>query len=205
MHITDLLPAGKWAELEKELSEKFGVNCAVNDAAGTRVSGQAFWGNALCPKIQGHKPAASMICSQLSQFIMRELAEKREPVAEQCDAGMTKYAVPVVVNGEFLGAVADRTSGSERYNALCAVFLLQVVERELALSADAVARQWRELAHLTGTEPSAEEPYAAFCAAARAGRLDAQWDAAVAFALHQVIDKVRVTNPDHLDPRHREQ
>ena len=106
--------------------------------------------------------------------------------------------------GEFLDGVANRTSGSERYNALCATFLLKVVERELALSADAVARQWRDIQHLTGAEPSATEPYAAFCAAARAGRLDAQWDAAVAFALHQVIDKVRVTNPDHLDPRHRD-
>lgn len=42
---------------------------------------------------------------------------------------------------EFLGGVADRASGSERYNALCAVFLLQVVERELATGADTVARQ----------------------------------------------------------------
>ena len=105
MHITDLLPAEKWAELEKELHEQFGVNCAVNDASGARVSGRAFWGNALCPRIQGHKPAAGMICSPLSQYIMRELAENGEPVVEQCDAGMTKFAVPVVVKGELLGAV----------------------------------------------------------------------------------------------------
>lgn len=104
---------------------------------------------------------------------------------------------------EFLGGVADRASGSERYNALCALFLLQVVERELATGADTVANQWRDLERLTGTLPAAVAPYAAFCADARAGRLDAHWDEALAFALRQVIDKVRVTNPAHLEPEHR--
>lgn len=105
--------------------------------------------------------------------------------------------------GEFLGEVANRAGGSERYNALCAVFLLQVIERELATGADTVVRQWHDLQCLTGTAPAAREPYAAFCADARAGRLDGQWDEAVAFALRQVIDKVRVTNPAHLEPEHR--
>lgn len=105
---------------------------------------------------------------------------------------------------EFINGVAGRSSGGERYNALCAAFLLKVVERELAASTLAAQSQMRELARLTGAEPSVTEPYAAFCASARAGKLDAQWDAVVAFALRQVIDKVRVTNPDYLEPMHRE-
>ncbi|MBI2783388.1 MAG: hypothetical protein HYX64_04815 [Gammaproteobacteria bacterium] len=105
---------------------------------------------------------------------------------------------------EFINGVAGRSSGSERYNALCAVFLLKVIERELAADTLAAQSQMRELARLTGAEPSETEPYAAFCASARAGKLDAQWDAVMAFALRQVIDKVRVTNPDYLEPMHRE-
>jgi hypothetical protein len=105
---------------------------------------------------------------------------------------------------EFISGVAGRSSGGERYNALCAVFLLKVVERELAADTLAAQSQMRELARLTGAEPSVTEPYAAFCASARAGKLDAQWDAVMAFALSQVIDKVRVTNPDYLEPMHRE-
>lgn len=105
---------------------------------------------------------------------------------------------------EFINGVAGRSSGSERYNALCAVFLLKVVERELAAGTVAAQRQIRELARLTGEEPSMTEPYAAFCASARAGKLDAQWDDVMAFALRQVIDKVRITNPDYLEPMHRE-
>lgn len=104
---------------------------------------------------------------------------------------------------EFIHGVADRGSGSERYNALCAVFLLKVVERELAAGTLAAQSQMREVARLTGEAPSATEPYAAFCARVRAGELDAQWDAVMAFALRQVIDKVRITNPDHLEPMHR--
>ena len=105
---------------------------------------------------------------------------------------------------EFINGVAGRSSGSERYNALCAVFLLKVVERELGAGTLAAQRQIRELARLTGEEPSVTEPYAAFCASARAGKLDAQWDDVMAFALRQVIDKVRITNPDYLEPMHRE-
>ncbi len=105
---------------------------------------------------------------------------------------------------EFIDGVASRSSGGERYNALCAVFLLKVVERELAADTLAAQSQMRELARLTGAEPSVTEPYAAFCASARAGKLDAQWDAVMAFALRQVIDKVRVTNQDYLEPMHRE-
>lgn len=105
---------------------------------------------------------------------------------------------------EFINGVAGRSSGSERYNALCAVFLLKVVERELAAGTVAAQRQMRELTRLTGEEPSMTEPYAAFCASARAGKLDAQWDDVMAFALRQVIDKVRITNPDYLEPTHRE-
>ncbi|MGB5146416.1 MAG: DUF6285 domain-containing protein [Porticoccaceae bacterium] len=105
---------------------------------------------------------------------------------------------------EFINGVAGRSSGSERYNALCAVFLLKVVERELAAGTLAAQRQMRELARLTGEEPSMTEPYAAFCASARAGKLDAQWDDVMAFALRQVIDKVRITNPDYLELMHRE-
>ncbi|MGD9984316.1 MAG: DUF6285 domain-containing protein [Porticoccaceae bacterium] len=105
---------------------------------------------------------------------------------------------------EFINGVAGRSSGSERYNALCAVFLLKVVERELAAGTLAAQRQIRELARLTGEEPSMTEPYAAFCASARAGKLDAQWDDVMAFALRQVIDKVRITNPGYLEPMHRE-
>lgn len=105
---------------------------------------------------------------------------------------------------EFIGDIADRSSGSERYNALCGVFLLKLVERELAADTLAAQSQMRELARLTGAAPSETEPYAAFCAAARAGDLDAQWDAVMAFALRQVIDKVRVTNPDYLEAMHQE-
>lgn len=104
---------------------------------------------------------------------------------------------------EFINGVAGRSSGSERYNALCAAFLLKVVERELAAGTLAAQRQIRELTRLTGEEPSVTEPYAAFCASARSGKLDAQWDDVMAFALRQVIDKVRITNPDYLEPMHR--
>jgi hypothetical protein len=105
--------------------------------------------------------------------------------------------------GEFARGVAARSAGRERYDALCAAFLADLVGRELAAGEVPARRQRAALRELLGAEPDPERPYAAFCRRARAGELDDRWPQAFAFALRQVIDKVRVTNPDYLEPDHR--
>ncbi|MFZ5653393.1 MAG: DUF6285 domain-containing protein [Pseudomonadota bacterium] len=104
---------------------------------------------------------------------------------------------------EFAQGVAARTCGRERYDALCAAFLLEVAGRELAAGDGPARHQVAQLRELLGAEPDPERPYAAFCRRARAGELDDRWPQAFAFALRQVIDKVRITNPDYLEPDHR--
>ncbi|GMU46861.1 MAG: hypothetical protein AMXMBFR26_16430 [Porticoccaceae bacterium] len=100
--------------------------------------------------------------------------------------------------------MAARSAGSERYDALCAAFLVEVVGRELAAGEAPARRQQAALSELLGS--SADQPavsYGEFCRRMRCGALDHDWERAFAFALGQVIDKVRVTNPHHLEPDHR--
>lgn len=104
---------------------------------------------------------------------------------------------------EFAQGVAARTAGSERYDALCAAFLLEVVDRELAAGDGPARRQAEQLRELLGGKPDPRQPYRDFCQRVRNGELDRDWQHAFGFALHQVIDKVRITNPDYLEPDHR--
>lgn len=104
---------------------------------------------------------------------------------------------------EFARGVAARSSGSERYDALCAAFLVEVVGRELAAGTEPLLRQQAALHALLGAAPDVAQPYGEFCRRVRAGELDEEWEHAFDLALHQVIDKVRVTNPAYLEPEHR--
>jgi GTP cyclohydrolase FolE2 len=104
---------------------------------------------------------------------------------------------------EFARGVAARSMGSERYDALCAAFLVEVVDRELAAGTAPLLRQQAELSALLGAASAPQRLYEDFCRRVRAGALDADWERAFDFALHQVIDKVRVTNPAYLEPEHR--
>lgn len=112
---------------------------------------------------------------------------------------------------EFAEGVARRTSGAERYDALCAAFLMGVVQRELMLAGrqdDDQLAQLRSLlagqSELDLQELALPELYRIFSKNVRQGRYDNDWQSAFDFAFGQVVDKVRVTNPDHLEVEHRE-
>lgn len=104
---------------------------------------------------------------------------------------------------EFVTSVLDKLDDQERYHALCANYLLNIVEREFALGReidDAAAAQLRAF---LGVEAPLPELSTRLCAAIRGGECDARWDEAVALVLDQVVAKVKVTKPEYLDPRHR--
>lgn len=100
--------------------------------------------------------------------------------------------------------VAERSKGSERYDALCAAYLLGAVARELTLGREQERVQHEKLTALTNTSGSLTEMYEIFCRNTRAGGYDEKWNEAFEFALQQTIDKVAVSNPQHLNTIHRE-
>jgi len=104
---------------------------------------------------------------------------------------------------ELLEGIANKSKGSERYDALCGAFLLSVVDRELDFGARQDESQSGELQQLLGREGSLSDLYQQFCQQVRGGELDEQWPAAFDFAFKQVIDKVSVTNPKYLAEMHQ--
>ena len=105
MKLTDLAPLDKWIELEKDLHKKSGLDVNVFDTKGYRISEFKNWANRLCPEIKATDKGQSFICAPAHMNIATLAMRSKQPVIEECDAGMLKLVVPIFSNEEYVGAV----------------------------------------------------------------------------------------------------
>lgn len=105
MTLLDIMAPEQWETLEKELHALSGMNAAVFDAEGRRVTGFVKWANSLCPAIKGHPDGVAAICAVANRVVSARAAGTGLPVVEECDAGLAKIAAPVMVRGDCLGTV----------------------------------------------------------------------------------------------------
>ena len=103
MEMTDILPAEGWAKLEQDIYERYGVSAHAHTAAGAPFSGRELWGNRLCPRLRQNKSAGTSICAVVNQAVRTESRLESKTVITDCDAGFMLIAVPVIVEGEFIG------------------------------------------------------------------------------------------------------
>jgi len=103
MKLTDLLSSEGWAQFEKELFERYAMNCTVYDTTGVGITGKPRWCNRLCPEIKANPDSLAAICAPGNQNFMAQARQTERPVIGECDAGLVKIAVPIFVNGDFLG------------------------------------------------------------------------------------------------------
>lgn len=104
---------------------------------------------------------------------------------------------------EFIDGVTPGLDGQDRYHALCTNYLLGIVEREVALGDGIDREEAAALAAFTGRSEALAAGYAALAREIRAGVHDERWEALAALLLGHVVNKVRVSKPDHLHPMHR--
>src|SRR5512143_156283 len=105
MDLTDIAPLERWMELEHDINERSGLDANVFDPRGYRISPQKHWANQLCPAIKDTDKGQSFICAPAHMNIAAQAMRSREPVIEECDAGMIKLVVPIFWGDEFVGAV----------------------------------------------------------------------------------------------------
>jgi ligand-binding sensor protein len=105
MKLTDLAPLEKWIELEKDIHKKSGLDVNVFDTKGYRISKFKNWANRLCPEIKATDKGQSFICAPAHMNIAALAMRSKKPVIEECDAGMLKLVVPIILNDEYIGAV----------------------------------------------------------------------------------------------------
>jgi ligand-binding sensor protein len=103
MELTEILSVEEWIEFEKELFERFNLNSTVYNTSGIGITGKPAFCNRLCPKIKANKDSLAMICAAGNQNFMAQAKKTKKTVIGECDAGLTKIAVPIFIKDEFLG------------------------------------------------------------------------------------------------------
>jgi ligand-binding sensor protein len=106
MELVELCPLETWKTLEDEIHRRSGLCASVFNIEGIRINPINNWGNKLCPEIKANPKGQSFICATAHMNIALLAREAREPVIEECDAGMIKLVVPIHVGEEFIGAVS---------------------------------------------------------------------------------------------------
>lgn len=106
MELLDLCSLETWKSLEDEIRDRTGLNAAVFNIEGIRIIPTPEWPNRLCPEIKADPKGQSFICATAHMNIAMMAKNSREPVIEECDAGLVKLVVPIYVEDEFVGAVS---------------------------------------------------------------------------------------------------
>ena len=104
MKLIDILPLENWVEIEQEINRQSGLNAAVYDVEGVRITDFKKWANRLCPALRETEKGQKFICAVAHQNIAARTIKTRKTVVDECDAGLMKFAVPIFVEEEFLGA-----------------------------------------------------------------------------------------------------
>ena len=103
MKLTDIATRKQWIVLEQQINARSGLNASVFNVDGVRITDFKRWANRLCPVIKADEKGQNYICALAHQNIAAQAQRRRRPVIAECDAGLMKIAVPIFINGEFLG------------------------------------------------------------------------------------------------------
>ena len=103
MKLDDIMPLEKWVEVEQEINRRSGLNAAVYNVDGVRITDFKKWANQLCPALRATEKGQEYICAVAHQNIAARAIKTGKTVIDECDAGLMKFAVPIFVENEFLG------------------------------------------------------------------------------------------------------
>ena len=104
MELLDLCPLETWIELEDAIYERSRFNPAIYDTQGIRIHRNHRWPNRLCPEIKAVPKGQSFICAVAHMNLANMARQNRQPVIEECDAGLLKLLVPIFVHDTYLGS-----------------------------------------------------------------------------------------------------
>ncbi len=105
MKMINLLSKEDWKSLEEEFHHQTGLDTNVYDSEGFTFTGLKQWANKLCPVIKANPESLRAVCSVAHQNMAQQAKQTGRTVIEECDIGLVKICVPVMMGNEFIGAV----------------------------------------------------------------------------------------------------
>ncbi|MFZ5905785.1 MAG: PocR ligand-binding domain-containing protein [Nitrospirota bacterium] len=102
MELTDIIPVESWRELAEDIHTRFGFNSCIYNKDNLIIHSPVGWANEVCPLIKAGE--SRVICATSQQNLARKLQENRTPLIDECEAGFSKFLVPIFANGDFLGS-----------------------------------------------------------------------------------------------------
>ena len=147
-----------WHQVLDAIWQELGMPASLMDKENVmlQISGER---NALCSAIRAVDESLVSICSQTQQFMTKEAREAGHPFIGICEAGMSKFVIPLFFKGVWVGTITgcgasvqgeeietfmiEKSSGMEKeeVNRLAQ----QVPKQEQAKVAEAANRTFREL------------------------------------------------------------
>jgi ligand-binding sensor protein len=103
MNLTDIMPIEAWVEIETEIHGRAGLNAAVYDVNGQRITDFKGFANQLCPALRETGNGQKFICAVAHQNMASRAARTGKSIVAECDAGLMKFVVPIIYDDEFLG------------------------------------------------------------------------------------------------------
>ena len=100
---------------------------------------------------------------------------------------------------EFIEGVSGKFEGQDKYFALCSMFLLEIVQRELKDWRPCVTEDDKRLMNLLPQPCEETEVLASLSAMISNGELDDRMEELLPILIKHVEAKVAVTNPAYLD------
>jgi ligand-binding sensor protein len=101
MELTDIVPVESWRQLAENIHKRFGFNSCIYNRDNFIIHSPVGWANEVCPLIKAGE--SRVICASSQQHMSKKLLESRKPVIDECEAGFTKFLVPIFLNETFLG------------------------------------------------------------------------------------------------------
>ena len=105
MKLTDLQSIEKWRDLITQIEAMSPLRASVYNQSGIRIADGHGAVNKLCSEIKATDKGQSFICAVAHMNMATIARNTHKPVTEECDAGIIKILVPVIVNHKFIGTV----------------------------------------------------------------------------------------------------
>jgi len=102
MELTDLIPLESWKQLAEDVYKKFGFNSCIYNKDNMLIHSPVGWANEVCPLIKAGD--SRVICATSQQNFFKKVLKSINPVIDECEAGFSKFLVPIFINGDFLGS-----------------------------------------------------------------------------------------------------